>query len=122
MRNIAKTAAALLGLWSLGAAAGTNVYINGQELDYSELVALQNQLRTQVQPGYYLVDYSSGCWVNTTSGTSGCVDANGTYTSRYGSGGYSSDGSWNHWSDAAGGAVGGTGDGCLYTSFGWSNC
>ena len=32
------------------------------------------------------------------------------------------NGDWNHWSNAAGGAVGGSADGCIYTTFGWSNC
>ena len=44
------------------------------------------------------------------------------YSGRRGSGSQYSDGSWNHYSGAAGGAVGGTSDGCIYTSFGWSNC
>lgn len=44
------------------------------------------------------------------------------YSGRWGSGSQYSDGSWNHYSDAAGGAVGGTSDGCIYTTFGWSNC
>jgi hypothetical protein len=46
----------------------------------------------------------------------------GAYISRYGSGEWNGKGDWNHWSNAAGGAVGGTGDGCIYTTFGWSNC
>lgn len=44
------------------------------------------------------------------------------YAGRWGSGSQYSDGSWNHYSEAAGGAVGGTSDGCIYTTFGWSNC
>jgi hypothetical protein len=41
-----------------------------------------------------------------------------------GSGSQYSDGSWIHSSNVAGGSVGGTGDGCVYTSVGggWSNC
>jgi len=53
-------------------------------------------------------------------------DAQGNYeyNSRYGGGSQYADGSWNHYSSAAGGAVGGTSDGCVYTSVagGWSNC
>ena len=46
------------------------------------------------------------------------------YNTRFGGGSQYSDGSWNHYSSLAGGAVGGTSDGCVYTSVagGWSNC
>lgn len=54
------------------------------------------------------------------------VDGGGTYeyNTRFGGGSQYSDGSWNHYSSLAGGAVGGTSDGCVYTSVagGWSNC
>ena len=53
--------------------------------------------------------------------SSGCV-GNASVFSRYGSGERTSDGSWNHWSNAAGAGVGGTADGCIYTTTGWSNC
>ncbi|MGI9341481.1 MAG: hypothetical protein ACR2QV_01440 [Gammaproteobacteria bacterium] len=53
-------------------------------------------------------------------------DGQGTYeyNTRFGGGSRTSDGSWNHYSPLAGGAVGGTSDGCVYTSVagGWSNC
>ena len=107
----------------------SNVVINGYQLTQQELMALEYQLGGTVAPGNYLVDPSNGCWANLSNGTSGCPNnaygaPNGsvdTY-SRYGSGSYDSQGNWNHYSNAAGGAVGGTSDGCVYTTFGWSNC
>jgi|TARA_Y100000294_G_scaffold121755_1_gene113227 hypothetical protein len=46
------------------------------------------------------------------------------YNTRWAGGNQSSDGSWSHYSGLAGGSVGGTSDGCVYTSIagGWSNC
>jgi len=46
------------------------------------------------------------------------------YNTRWGGGSRTSNGSWNHYSNLAGGAVGGTSDGCVYTTVagGWSNC
>ena len=69
-----------------------------------------NQLAEEAarQDGAYQDDYDDG----------GSYD----YAGRWGSGSQYSDGSWNHYSEAAGGAVGGTSDGCIYTTFGWSNC
>lgn len=104
----------------------SNVAINGQVLTWQELAALEIQIGGRIAPGNYLVDEVSGCWANLFTGDSGCPDAqpNGSVDvdSRYGSGSYDSEGNWNHYSNAAGGAVGGTSDGCVYTTFGWSNC
>ncbi len=58
----------------------------------------------------------SGC-LSKTVGNYGANDTD-IYNSRYGSGETNSQQDWSHWSDAAGGSVGGTGDGCVYTSFG----
>ena len=113
---------ALWGQTLFAAGYGTGVFINGSELSHSQLNALETQIRTQVVPGNYIADFQSGCWVNLTNGANGCIGGNASYTSRYGSGSSDFRGNWNHWSNAAGGAVGGTGDGCVYTSFGWSNC
>jgi hypothetical protein len=99
----------------------SSVAINGQRLTVQELNLLQQQIGTYVSPGSYLFDGNSGCWYNQSTGASGCLGGNGSYLSRYGSG-HSNASDWNHWSNAAGGAVGGTSDGCVYTSFGWSNC
>lgn len=107
----------------------TFVYVNGYELTPQELYVTQQQLGARVSPGNYLYDPQSGCWMELNTGQSGCPGnagggnpGGGSYISRYGSGESNANGDWNHWSNAAGGAVGGTGDGCIYTSFGWSNC
>jgi len=99
------------------------VAINGRMLAPAEVVALERQLGGRVVPGSYLYNAVNGCWVNTSNGTSGCLGrGTSNYFSRYGSGERTGNGSWNHYSRAVGGSVGGTSDGCLYTSFGWSNC
>jgi len=106
------------------AAQQSYVAINGQVLSQQQLGALEMQLGTRIAPGSYAVDYQSGCWANLSTGQQGCGvggGGNGAYTSRYGSGEYNSSGDWSHYSNAAGGGVGGTGDGCVY-AFGWSNC
>lgn len=107
----------------------SNVAINGYPLTQQELLVLEYQLGTRIAPGNYLVDPSNGCWANLSTGASGCPggtygapDGSADVYSRYGSGGYDAQGNWNHYSNAAGGAVGGTADGCVYTTFGWSNC
>jgi hypothetical protein len=107
----------------------TLVFINGYELSAQELYVAQQQLGARIAPGNYLYDGQSGCWMELNSGRSGCPASagagngtGGSYISPYGSGEWNANGDWNHWSNAAGGAVGGTGDGCIYTSFGWSNC
>jgi hypothetical protein len=106
---------------------GTYVFINGYELTPQELYATEQQIGARIAPGNYLYNANTGCWSNLSNGDSGCLGnggngSNGSYVSRYGSGEWNSNGDWNHWSNAAGGAVGGTGDGCIYTTFGWSNC
>jgi hypothetical protein len=103
---------------------GTLVFINGQELTPHELHTVQLQTGTRIPPGNYLYDVRTGCWAELNTGQTGCPGntGGGAYTSRYGSGEWNGNGDWNHWSNAAGGAVGGTGDGCNYTTFGWSNC
>jgi hypothetical protein len=99
----------------------SDVIINGQVLSSAEKIAMENRIGTRIMPGNYISD--GDCWVNLSNGTSGCLSSATVNTySRYGSGERSSNGSWNHWSNAAGGAVGGSSDGCVYTSFGWSSC
>ena len=109
---------------SMATAYGKFVAINGQVLTQQQIAALEMQLGVSITPGAYLVDVQSGCWMNTTTGQRGCgVGGNGggQYNSRYGSGERNGNGDWSHYSNAAGGGVGGTGDGCVY-AFGWSNC
>lgn len=122
---LTRLAGALLTLLlaaGLQAADLAPVAINGTQLTVSQLQQLERQIGTRIAPGNYVVD-GAGCWLNLSNGTSGCLGRSGVDThSRHGSGSRSGDGSWNHYSRAAGGAVGGTGDGCVYTSFGWSNC
>lgn len=103
-------------------AGGSDVYINGLQLTVQQKTALQNAIGTYIAPGSYLVDANSGCWYNQSTGASGCPSTGNPYVSRYGSGSYDNSGNWNHWSNAAGGGVGGTSDGCIYTTYGWSNC
>lgn len=112
----------LLAGASMTAAANpfSGVVINGQPLNQAQLMQVQIQLGAYIPSGNYLLD-ASGCWLETISGASGCIGSV-SVDSRYGSGERASDGSWNHWSNSAGMGVGGTADGCLYTTSGWSNC
>lgn len=122
--HIIAAAIALLLVCGTAAAQPSYVAINGQVLSYQQLAALETQLGTRIAPGSYAVDYQSGCWANLSTGQQGCGvggGGNGAYTSRYGSGEYNSNGDWSHYSNIAGGGVGGSGDGCVY-AFGWSNC
>ena len=110
-----------LSLLLLGSAAGARVSINGYVLSAEEIRLLEARLASRIPPGDYLVD-GNGCWVNLSNGLAGCPGTEAEYNSRHGSGSTSPDGTWNHWSSAAEGAVGGTADGCIYTTNGWSNC
>lgn len=98
----------------------SQVVINGQHLTQGQLEMLQARLGVYIPPGAYLLD-TAGCWMNLGTGESGCIGSV-SVDSRYGSGERTSDGSWNHWSNSAGMGVGGTADGCIYTTSGWSNC
>jgi len=127
MRNRLIALLALCSLASFALADGySNVAINGQVLTQQQLAELEMQIGGRIAPGSYLVDMMSGCWANLSTGSSGCPSAapggSVDIDSRYGSGSRDAEGNWNHYSNAAGGAVGGTSDGCVYTTFGWSNC
>ena len=98
----------------------SDVVINGQRLSRGQLDLLQMQLGAYIPAGVYLLD-ASGCWMKLDSGESGCLGGM-SVDSRYGSGERTGDGSWDHWSNAADMGVGGTADGCIYTTSGWSNC
>ena len=102
------------------ASGWSNVAINGQRLTTVQLQQLEISIGSQIAPGAYLVD-AQGCWVNLSTGQGGCLGSVDTF-SRYGSGERTSDGSWSHYSNSAGMGVGGTADGCIYTTTGWSNC
>jgi len=113
-----------LGVASPLALAGhgpSGVIINGQSLSVPQLRQLEAQLGTAVAPGNYIVNWLTGCWANLSTGAQGCAGSQ-TVFSRHGSGSRDAQGNWNHYSRAAGGAVGGTADGCVYTTFGWSSC
>lgn len=111
----------MIGFGPFAVANGfSNVAINGQQLTVPQLRALEASIGSRIAPGIYLVD-ARGCWANLSNGTSGCLGNVQTF-SRYGSGERSSDGSWNHYSNSARTGVGGTADGCIYTTTGWSNC
>ncbi len=122
-RAIAAAAAFML-VSTAALAQHSAVAINGQILSQQQLATLEMQLGTRIAPGSYVVDYGTGCWANLSTGQQGCGvggGGNGAYTSRYGSGERNANGDWSHYSNIAGGGVGGTGDGCVY-AFGWSNC
>lgn len=131
--GILKTFLALqIGSLILGSAvAASDVTINGRNLSHAEKAALQQQLGFAVLPGNYLSD--GNCWINIYNGATGCLrQVNNQYGqqpsqdvdvfSRYGSGSYDNSGNWSHYSEYSEGSVGGSSDGCIYTSFGWSNC
>lgn len=111
----------LFSMGVLSSPYASNVSINGYLLSTAELASLEAQLGTRVMPGAYLYNPQNSCWLNTTTGHSGCLNNSDIYTSRYGSGERNANGDWSHYSNMAGGGVGGTGDGCVY-AFGWSNC
>lgn len=98
----------------------SDVAINGQQLSVLQLRMMESQIGARIPPGVYLLN-AQGCWLNASTGASGCLGAVDTY-SRNGSGERTSDGSWNHYSNSAEMGVGGTSDGCIYTTSGWSNC
>ena len=102
------------------AVSWSNVAVNGQRLTTDQLRQLEISVGSKIAPGAYLIN-AQGCWVNLSTGQSGCLGSVNTH-SRYGSGERTSNGSWNHYSRSAGMGVGGTGDGCIYTTTGWSNC
>ena len=124
MRNLLCITALCTALVSINAVADqwSSVAINGQRLTDSQLRALEIEIGAAVEPGNYLVNFNNGCWMNLNNGASGCSTGTTDVYSRYGSGSRDAAGNWNHWSDAAGGAVGGTSGGCVYTTYGWSNC
>ena len=100
---------------------GLFAYVNGMPLSVMELRQLEMQVGSPIYPGNYIVNWWTGCWVNLSTGAQGCQSGQATF-SRHGSGSRDADGTWNHYSEAAGGAVGGSSDGCIYTTFGWSSC
>ena len=125
MKYRVMAALALLVVCASATAQPSAVAINGEILSQRQLAALEMQLGARIAPGSYVVDYQSGCWANLSTGQQGCGAGGGgnggAYTSRHGSGEWNANGDWSHYSNIAGGGVGGTGDGCVY-AFGWSNC
>lgn len=99
----------------------SKVAINGQRLTVSQVEALERQLGARIAPGSYLYNANNGCWANLTTGQSGCLGGAASTFSRYGSGERNANGDWSYWSNIGGGAVGGSGNGCVY-AFQWSNC
>ncbi len=111
--------------------------------NYSELLQVVHCPQDQGQYGNYhdygYYDASAWCGVQTVAGFWVWVSPNWyiwknsqshgsvtEYNSRQGSGSYDSEGNWNHYTKPTGGSsgmgVGGTSDGCIYTTTGWSNC
>jgi len=91
------------------------------------LMMLGEMMDTMVEPeqAYYGDDeFHDGGAYQTGPGAYYDDQGNYDYVTRGGSGSQYSDGSWIHSSNVAGGSVGGTSDGCIYTSVGggWSNC
>jgi hypothetical protein len=106
---------------TVSSAQPSNVSVNGQILSVAELAELQKSIG-YIAPGNYVYDPNTSCWSNLNTGASGCLNnASGGYISRYGSG-HSNATDWNHYSNSGGMGVGGTSDGCIYTTTGWSNC
>lgn len=70
---------------SSGADRQSYVEINGQILSSTELISLESRLGARIGPGNYLVDPQSGCWLNITTGWTGCIGDPGMYPSRNGS-------------------------------------
>jgi hypothetical protein len=88
-------------------AYASDVTINGQRLTQAEKAALEYMIGTRIMPGNYVTN--GNCWMNLTTGASGCLSNRTTNVfSRYGSGERTPQGDWSHWSDPAGGSVGGT--------------
>lgn len=75
----------LVSVNSSEAANPSDVEINGQILSSTELVSLESRLGARIGPGNYLVDPQSGCWLNITTGWTGCIGDPGIYPSRNGS-------------------------------------
>jgi len=101
--------------------------------DIGELVGgilglmMLGEMMDQAEEAYYddgaYQDYGDGSY---QTGPNSYYDGQGNYdyVTGGGSGSQYSDGSWIHSSNVAGGSVGGTSDGCVYTNVGggWSNC
>jgi hypothetical protein len=121
MKKTLVTGALVSILFASSTVLASGVIINGRILSQQEKTSMEMQIGQTIVPGNYISD--GDCWMNLSTGASGCLSQQSVNTySRYGSGSYDGAGNWNVYSGAAGGAVGGTSDGCVYTSFGWSNC
>jgi len=122
-------AIAIIGIVIIGAIFGGNdeemLYysVNGQMFTVPIAGSDGNTYQDTIQPVGTPWTYYGG---TQQVSPNAYYDAQGNYeyNSRYGGGSQYADGSWNHYSSVAGGAVGGTADGCVYTSVagGWSNC
>ncbi len=128
----------------------SDVVVNGERLTVEQVTELQEQFGTLLAPGQYAMD-DEGCWIHLSTVATGCLgrgyygdgemgddrygpfaddgsgevvgdDGSGVYITGDGSGEITNDGSWNVYSDQAEMGVGGTSDGCIYTTEGWSNC
>lgn len=101
------------------ALAQSGVSINGYSLNANERAGLERYLGMAVPPGHYALNTYTGCWMNLSTGASGCPS--NSYVGAGGSGERNASGDWSYYSNTAGFGVGGTGDGCLYAGD-WSNC
>lgn len=122
MKKMLATSCLLLSSSVFATQEMSGVIINGNRLNVLQLQAVEMHLGYKIMPGTYLLNFQNGCWLEVNRNDRGCIAyQNSGVHSRYGSGERSSDGSWSHYSNAAGMGVGGTADGCVYTA-NWSNC
>lgn len=128
--KLAATALLALGLAAAALPASAQAYytINGQVPPPNiQMYMAANQL----PPGHYWLD-GNGYWgVMGNPAPLGNIYAGQQqggqqYVTPGGSGQVGPDGAWGHYTEnptgGGGFGVGGTGDGCIYTTSGWSNC
>lgn len=126
MKKMIAAACAALFLGAATLPAQAQYYtINGQPAPQEVQVYMYNN---GLPPGHYwlMQDGNWGTWDAYGNPVHlGNVNASGQYQSHQGSGAYG-DGYWNHYTEnptgSGGFGVGGTPDGCIYTTSGWSNC
>ena len=113
MRNLkifavlAALAAGLAAISLPALAQNYGYYWNGHPASYDQASYLAS---LGYPPGAYAIDgYGNVAWV-------------GDYVAGSGSGEVAPNGDWSHTNPQAGMGVGGTSDGCIYTTSGWSNC
>lgn len=133
--KLAATAFLALGLAVAAAPATAQVYytLNGQVPPPNIQMAMASN---GLPPGHYWLD-GAGNWgvvgnpmplgnINAGAQAQQGYGGGGQYVTPGGSGQTGPNGAWGHYTEnptgGGGFGVGGTGDGCIYTTSGWSNC